>query len=140
MIDGDSTAEEVEIRAAARELEPHTPPAPHEPALAPISGSNPNYITPTLAVLLTAGFFLRLLFYTGPIGSDDLSYFHFADKLLRGQSFAEADPEDLAHQGGRLVFVALVGVPAAWLGHVDFGAFANILLVTVRDVVLTSNT
>jgi hypothetical protein len=102
-----------------------------------VSDTDRSRINVAITVLLTSGFFLRLLFYTGPIGSDDLSYFHFAQKLLLGQSFAGADPFDLPHQGGRLAFLALVGVPAVWFGHIAFGAFANVLLLTVRDVVLT---
>ena len=87
-----------------------------------------------IALLLTAGFFLRLLFYTGPIGSDDVGYFRYAQKLLAGESFAGAGG---AHQGGRLAFLLLIGLPAAWFEHIHFGAFTNVLLLSIRDVVIT---
>jgi hypothetical protein len=73
-----------------------------------------------------------LLFYTGPIGSDDVAYFHFARNLLHGQPF-----DTLHHHGGRLAFLAVVGVPAALLDHIHYGALANVLLLSARDVVLT---
>jgi len=103
----------------------------------PSDTQRPGWVNPAIAVLLTSGFFLRLVFYTGPIGSDDVSYFHFAQKLLLGESFNDLKPPNLLHQGGRLAFVAIIAVPAAWLDHIHFGVFANLLLFAVRDMVLT---
>lgn len=98
---------------------------------------DPTWVNPAIATLLTAGFFLRLLFYTGPIGSDDVSYFHFAQRLVLGQPLGDVKPGDLLHHGGRLAFLAVVGLPAAWLDHIHYGIFVNVLLFTARDVVLT---
>lgn len=103
-----------------------------QPEATTASAPHPGWLHPAIAVLLVSGFFLRLLFYTGPVGSDDVNYFHFAHKLLNGQPF-----DTVHHHGGRLAFLAIVGVSAALFDHIHYGAVANVLLLSARDVVLT---
>lgn len=80
-------------------------------------------------VLILLGLFARIALITGPLGSDDANYFHFAEKLLRWQPFGE-----LQHQGGRLAFLALIGMPAVELGSIRAGAMVNILILSIRDI------
>lgn len=82
-----------------------------------------------IALLVLLGFALRLTLLTGPVGSDDTNYFVFAQKLANLEHF-----DRLHHHGGRLVFLLLIGVPAALFDSIYFGSFVNVLLYLARDV------
>ena len=82
-------------------------------------------------MLLLLGFALRLVLLTGPVGSDDTNYFVFSQKLAHLEHF-----DRLHHHGGRLAFLALVGVPAALFDSIYFGSFVNVLFYLARDVVV----
>ena len=84
-----------------------------------------------IGALLLVSLIVRLALLTGPAGSDDVNYFHFAQKLLHWEHFTE-----LHHHGGRLVFLAVIGVPAAFFGSIYAGAVANVLLFSARDILI----
>jgi hypothetical protein len=85
----------------------------------------------TIIFILIVALILRLAFLTGPVGSDDTNYFHYAQRLLHGEGF-----DTLHHHGGRLFFLTLIGVPAAFFGSVNAGAILGVLLMTIRDLVV----
>jgi hypothetical protein len=88
--------------------------------------------TVAIAVVLTAGLFLRLIFFTGPLGSDDTRYLEFAEHFVRLQPFSELD-----HAAGRLVFLVLVGIPYVLGGHATHAALANVGFGFVTDLLVT---
>ena len=82
--------------------------------------------------LLCVAPILRIALMTGAVGSDDVSYFHFSQRLLALQHF-----DELHHHGGRLFFLLLTGLPTAALGSVQAGAIVTIVYLSVRDVVVS---
>ena len=84
----------------------------------------------TICLLLVAPV-IRLALLTGPTGSDDLNYFHFSQQLARLEHFTQ-----LHHHAGRLIFLLLVGVPAALMGSITSGAIVNVLILSLRDVLV----
>lgn len=82
----------------------------------------------TISLLLVAPV-IRLALLTGPTGSDDLNYFHFSQQLAHFEHFTQ-----LHHHAGRLIFLIVVGVPAALMGSITSGAIVNVLLLSVRDL------
>src|SRR5262245_54724996 len=63
--------------------------------------------TPTVVTsFVLCGVALRIIFWTGPIGSDDVRYFDFAAKFLSFRPFSELDI------AVRLVFLGVIGTPA----------------------------
>lgn len=87
-----------------------------------------DYLTVALLAIAPV---LRLAFLTGPVGSDDINYFHFAQRLVELQPF-----DELHHHGGRLVFLLLVGIPAALAGSIQAGAVASVFFLCLRDVLV----
>ena len=90
----------------------------------------------TFAGLSTIGLLLiapvvRLALLTGPTGSDDLNYFHFSQQLAHLEHFTQ-----LHHHASRLIFLLLVGVPAALMGSITSGAIVNVLVLSLRDVLV----
>lgn len=85
------------------------------------------------AVVITAGFFLRMLFFNGLVGSDDLSYFKFSEQLLNSLSISASD---LA--ASRLTFLVLVGFPGALGGNLFFSALVNVVYATLLDIIVTA--
>jgi hypothetical protein len=86
----------------------------------------------TCATLVIA-LLIRFALLTGASGSDDIAYFHFAQKLLHGQPFTELD-----HRGGRLAFLALIGVPGVLFGSIYAGAVVNVVILSLRDIVVVA--
>ncbi|MEO8938477.1 MAG: hypothetical protein ABI277_05810 [Burkholderiaceae bacterium] len=82
----------------------------------------------TICLLLIAPV-IRLALLTGPTGSDDLNYFHIGQQLSHFEHFTQ-----LHHHAGRLIFLLLVGVPAALMGSITSGAVLNVLVLSLRDV------
>ncbi len=82
----------------------------------------------TICLLLVAPV-IRLGLLTGPAGSDDLNYFHFSQQLAHFEHFTQ-----LHHHAGRLIFLLVVGVPAALMGSITSGAILNVLILSLRDV------
>ena len=82
----------------------------------------------TICLLLVAPV-VRLALLTGPTGSDDLNYFHFSQQLAHFEHFTQ-----LHHHAGRLIFLILVGVPAALMGSITSGAILNVLVLSLRDL------
>ena len=83
------------------------------------------------AALLALAPVLRLALLTGPTGSDDVNYFHFAQRLLHFEHF-----EQLHHHGGRLFFLILAGIPAAVAGSIAAGAVASVIFASARDILV----
>jgi hypothetical protein len=84
-----------------------------------------------VCAMLLLSLLIRLALLTGPVGSDDLNYFRFAQQLLHWEHFSE-----LNHHGGRLVFLALIGLPAAAFDSIYAGVAANIAMLSVRDILI----
>jgi hypothetical protein len=78
--------------------------------------------------LIATSLALKLAFVAETLGSDDLRYFEFAGKIARLQAFSQLD-----HAGGRLTFLALVGVPAAWAGQVVVSAIVNVFIALATE-------
>ena len=79
--------------------------------------------------MLAISLVIRLALLIGPTGADDPDYMRFAERLLHWEHF-----NVLHHHGGRLVFLVVVGLPAAISGSVYGGALASLLLLSLRDV------
>ena len=94
-------------------------------------GSSVRVADVIIGAILLISLIVRLALLIGPVGSDDVSYFHFSQKLLHWEHFTE-----LHHQGGRLVFLAFVGLPAAFFGSIYAGAVTNVLLFSARDILI----
>ncbi len=84
-----------------------------------------------ICAMLILSLLIRVALLTGPVGSDDLNYFRFAQQLLNWEHFSE-----LHHHGGRLVFLALIGLPAAAFDSIYAGVAANIAMLSVRDILI----
>jgi|GEM_PF-2813005 len=84
----------------------------------------------TICLLLLAPV-IRLALLTGPSGSDDVNYFHFSQQLSHFEHFTT-----LHHHAGRLAFLLLVGVPAALFGSITSGAIINVLVLSLRDLLV----
>ena len=84
-----------------------------------------------LCAMLLLSVLIRTALLTGPVGSDDVNYFRFAQHLLHWEHFTE-----LHHHGGRLVFLTLIGLPAAAFDSIYAGIAANIALLSVRDILI----
>src|SRR4030042_5275687 len=89
-------------------------------ATAPAQGNSAGYPI-AIAVVVTVGFFLRLIFMTGPIGSDATRYLDFANYFVSFTPFSYID-----HAGGRLLFLFLIGTPSAIGGHANRTRCANV--------------
>ncbi|MBK8014194.1 MAG: glycosyltransferase family 39 protein [Deltaproteobacteria bacterium] len=82
--------------------------------------------------MLTTGFFLRLVFFNGALGSDDRRYVLFAEQIVRLQPF-----ETLDHAASRLLFLVLIGIPYVVGGHISHAALANVFYSLILDVTVT---
>lgn len=96
-----------------------------------IGTANYRFDLLTVAFLALAPI-LRLALVTGPVGSDDLGYFHAATQLAGLHRLPEVN-----HEMGRLWFLLLVGLPAVIGGSIRIGAITSVLILSVRDVVVT---
>lgn len=85
-----------------------------------------------VAAIVTSGFFLRLLFFTGPTGTDDLRYVEYAKSLAALQPISAVD-----HAAARSVFLLYLSVPLSLGGHASFAALANVVM-SVATVVTTT--
>ena len=61
--------------------------------------------------LLIGGLALRLIFFAGPIGSDDSNYYMYSEQLLNGRLEGSAH-----HHASRMLFMLLLGIPTV-LSH-----------------------
>jgi hypothetical protein len=84
-----------------------------------------------MAGLIATSLVLKLAFVAGTLGSDDLRYFEFARDIARLQSFSQVD-----HAAGRLTFLALVGVPGAWLGQPVVSAVVNVFIAFATECIV----
>jgi hypothetical protein len=84
----------------------------------------------TICLLLIAPV-IRLALLTGPAGSDDLNYFHFSQQLAHLEHFTV-----LHHHAGRLAFLLFIGVPAALFGSITSGCIVNVLVLSLRDLLV----
>jgi hypothetical protein len=82
-----------------------------------------------VAVFVSCGLALRIIFWTGPTGSDDVRYFEFAAKFLTFRSFSEVDI------AVRLGFLGVIGVPAVLFDCMSAGIAMNVLLSLVNDLI-----
>jgi 4-amino-4-deoxy-L-arabinose transferase-like glycosyltransferase len=85
---------------------------------------------PTVIVsFILCGLALRVIFWTGPTGSDDTTYFDLAAKFLSFRPFGELTP------AVRLVFLAVIGAPAVLLDSMSAGIAVNVLLSLLNDLI-----
>jgi len=71
----------------------------------------------------------KILLATGPVGSDDMSYFQGAAEILDSGKLGQVN-----HQLGRILYIVLAGIPAVLGGHIWYGAMANIFYATLLDI------
>jgi hypothetical protein len=90
-----------------------------------------SYWTVATALVLLAGLFLRLMFYNGPFGSDDLRYYFFAEELFQGHGLRELD-----HAASRLVLLVFTGFPGVIGGNYLFSGLANIVYACLTDILV----
>src|SRR5947207_2998884 len=84
-----------------------------------------------ICLMMLFALILRIAMLIGPVGSDDMNYFHYSQQLLHLERF-----QTLHHHGGRLFFLTVIGVPAALLGSVHAGAILNVVCYAIRDIVI----
>lgn len=87
----------------------------------------------SMTVVLISGFFLRIIFFTGIIASDDLQYYKYSEELLNSIHLSEH-----SHWASRLVFLVLVGFPGVLGGNLIFSAAVNVLYASLSDIIVTS--
>lgn len=131
------TAEPVESLAATSAAEKHrfawlsrsTPRPPRRDA-----GDRERERAYTLAICFVTliGLGLRLVFASGPVGSDDRFYFQAARMIVHDGRVTMFD-----HSASRLAFLLIVGGPGALAGSLYVCAFVNILISTATQVVAT---
>jgi len=80
-------------------------------------------------MLLLSAFFLRLIFFTGCIGSDDVRYWKYAKELL---AFDYSGGYD--HAASRSLFLLLIGWPSIFSSELAFGVMVNIGFASVTDL------
>jgi hypothetical protein len=80
---------------------------------------------PYLIGVVLLSFLLRLIFFNGVIASDDVSYYSYAQALIDSNGLG--DPN---HQASRLILLALVALPAAFIGDIGVAGLINLLIST----------
>jgi 4-amino-4-deoxy-L-arabinose transferase-like glycosyltransferase len=83
-----------------------------------------------IALLTLIGLVLRLTFFNGPVGSDDIRYFQSARDIVHGGRIIALD-----HATSRLAFLLVVGAPAALAGSIFVAGLVNIVVSVVTQVV-----
>ena len=82
-------------------------------------------------VLLTLiGLILRLTFFNGPVGSDDMRYFYSAREIVHGGRITVLD-----HATSRLALLLLVGAPGAIAGSIFVAGLVNVVVSVVTQIV-----
>src|SRR5688500_10466882 len=81
------------------------------------------------AMLLMSAFFLRIIFFTGCIGSDDVRYWRYAKELL---AFDYSGGYD--HAASRSLFLILIGWPSIFSSELASGVMVNIGFASVTDL------
>jgi hypothetical protein len=83
-----------------------------------------------IALLTLIGLVLRLTFFNGPVGSDDIRYFQSARDIVHGGRIIALD-----HATSRLAFLLVVGAPAALAGSIFVAGLVNIAVSVMTQVV-----
>lgn len=83
------------------------------------------------ALLGLAALIARILFMTGPFGSDDTRYFEFAEELLRDGAIDRLD-----HAASRLVLLLVVAGPGVLWDNIYVAATVNVVISVVTDVLV----
>src|SRR5262245_41737003 len=91
-------------------------------------GVRVNRVPVTIASFVLCGLALRIIFWSGPTGSDDVTYFTLAAKFLSLQPFSEVT------FAVRPVFLVLIGTPAVLLNSMSAGIAVNVLLSVLNDL------
>ena len=91
-------------------------------------GAHVNTVPIAIASFVFCGLALRIIFWTGPTGSDDVAYFTLAAKFLSLQPFSEID------FAVRPVFLILIGTPAVLLNSMSAGIALNVLFSLLNDL------
>lgn len=94
----------------------------------PLCGTEDNIL---IAFILFFGLALRAVLFRGPGASDDINYFYFSELLFANHHF-----DYLHHHGGRLFFLTVIGYPAFLFKSITAGAVANLILLSVRDLIV----
>jgi 4-amino-4-deoxy-L-arabinose transferase-like glycosyltransferase len=83
-----------------------------------------------IALLTLLGLVLRLTFFNGPVGSDDIRYFNSALTIVHGGRITVLD-----HATSRLAFLLLVGAPGALAGSIFVAGYVNVMVSVLTQVV-----
>lgn len=81
------------------------------------------------ALLLLSAFFIRIIFFTGCIGSDDVRYWRYAKELLAFDYSGSYD-----HAASRSLFLLLIGWPSIFSSELASGVMVNIGFASVTDI------
>lgn len=92
---------------------------------------NPSFNVAVICSFLTAGLILKIVFISGPLGSDDLNYFRFAEQILETFNL-----DTYHHHAGRLVFLVMSGFPAVLMGELYYGALANVIYCLITEILV----
>jgi len=83
-----------------------------------------------VTAVIVIGVALRVLFIDSVTGGDDVRYLKFAAQVVRFDHLSTSD-----HAAGRLLFLWIIGLPAA-IGHAVYASAPMILLSLATDVVV----
>ena len=93
----------------------------------PAQSAFKGFVVPAL---LVASLALRLLFWTGPTGSDDVNYFKAAERFAAFRHFDEI------HHYVRLLFLLVIGGPAVVAGAMSVGILINVVISVLNDALV----
>jgi hypothetical protein len=84
-----------------------------------------------LLALVLLGLALRLTFFNGVIGSDDINYFRYARDLFGGHHLVESN-----QQAARLILLTLVAMPGVLTDNIGVSELVNVALSTLLCAVV----
>lgn len=94
----------------------------------PLRNADREYARCTIVLLIVISFILKVAFISGTLGSDDVRYFEFAQKLAHLEPFKTLD-----HAGSRVAFLVMIGLPGALTGQLVFSSLASALVATLTE-------
>lgn len=92
---------------------------------------HPSFHVAVIFSFLVAGLILKIVFISGPQGSDDLNYFRFAEQIVRTFNL-----DTHHHHAGRLAFLVMSGFPAVLMGKPYYGALANVIYCLITEILV----
>lgn len=103
--------------------------SPIDPGTTRVRERTEAYVV-AIALLTLIGLVLRLTFFNGPVGSDDIRYFQSARVIMHGGRITVLD-----HATSRLAFLLLVGAPGALAGSIFVAGLVNVVVSVVTQLV-----